>query len=117
MKKSASRGGPLAGIRVLDFTRVVAGPYCTMLLGDFGADIIKIEEPHGGDELRALGPPFLGSESVFFLSVNRNKRSVVLDLKEAAARKAVRDLVRTVDVVIENFRPGVMERLGLGYAS
>ena len=77
MNTTAPKGGPLAGIRVLDFTRVVAGPYCTMLLGDFGADIIKIEEPHGGDELRALGPPFLGSESVFFLSVNRNKRSVV----------------------------------------
>ena len=117
MKQAAGKGGPLAGIRVLDFTRVVAGPYCTMLLGDFGADIIKIEEPHGGDELRSLGPPFMGSESVFFLSVNRNKRSVALDLKDAAARQAIRDLVATVDVVIENFRPGVMERLGLGYAS
>jgi formyl-CoA transferase/CoA:oxalate CoA-transferase len=113
--RPARKGGPLAGIRVLDFTRVVAGPYCTMLLGDFGADIIKVEEPHGGDELRALGPPFLGGESVFFLSVNRNKRSVALDLKDAKAKQAVRDLVRSVDVVIENFRPGVMERLGLGY--
>ncbi len=110
-------GGPLTGIRVLDFTRVVAGPYCTMLLGDFGADVIKVEEPQGGDELRALGPPFMGTESVFFLSVNRNKRSVTLDLKEAAAIKKVRALVRKVDVVVENFRPGVMERLGLGYAS
>ena len=73
--------GPLAGIRVLDLTRVVAGPYCTMLLGDFGAEVIKVEEPNGGDELRALGPPFLGEESVFFLSVNRNKKSVTLDLK------------------------------------
>jgi formyl-CoA transferase/CoA:oxalate CoA-transferase len=108
-------GGPLAGIRVLDFTRVVAGPYCTMLLGDFGADIIKIEEPEGGDESRALGPPFLGSESVFFLSLNRNKRSVALDLKQPAALAAIHDLVRSVDVVVENFRPGVMERLGLGY--
>ena len=110
-------GGPLAGIKVLDFTRVVAGPYCTMLLGDFGADIIKIEEPGHGDELRALGPPFMASESVFFLSVNRNKRSVALDLKDAAAIKKLRSLVRSVDVVVENFRPGVMERLGLGYAS
>ena len=114
MTRRSSRG-PLAGIRVLDFTRVVAGPYCTMLLGDFGADVIKIEEPEGGDELRALGPPFLGKESVFFLSVNRNKRSVALDLKDPAAIKSIRDLVRTVDVVVENFRPGVMERLGLGY--
>lgn len=117
MTRSPRNRGPLAGIRVLDFTRVVAGPYCTMILGDFGADIIKVEEPHGGDELRALGPPFLGTESVFFLSVNRNKRSVALDLKDAKAKQAVRELVRTVDVVIENFRPGVMQRLGLGYAA
>ncbi|MFM9886012.1 MAG: CaiB/BaiF CoA transferase family protein [Burkholderiales bacterium] len=116
-KSGGKSGGPLAGIRVLDFTRVVAGPYCTMLLGDFGADVIKVEEPHGGDELRALGPPFMGTESVFFLSVNRNKRSVTLDLKEAAAIKKIRALVRKADVVVENFRPGVMERLGLGFAS
>jgi crotonobetainyl-CoA:carnitine CoA-transferase CaiB-like acyl-CoA transferase len=112
-----NNGGPLTGTRVLDFTRVVAGPYCSMLLGDFGADIIKVEEPKGGDELRALGPPFMGGESVFFLSVNRNKRSVALDLKQAAAIKEIRALIRTVDVLVENFRPGVMERLGLGYAS
>ncbi len=117
MTRAARNAGPLAGIRVLDFTRVVAGPYCTMLLGDFGADIIKVEEPHGGDELRALGPPFLSGESVFFLSVNRNKRSITLDLKEAAGKQAVRELVPTVDVVIENFRPGVMQRLGLDYAA
>ena len=110
-------GGPLAGVRVLDFTRVIAGPYCTMLLGDFGADVIKVEEPGHGDELRALGPPFMATESVFFLSVNRNKRSIALDLKDAAAIKQIRALVRSVDVVVENFRPGVMERLGLGYAS
>lgn len=109
------RAAPLSGIRVLDFTRVVAGPYCTMLLGDFGADIIKIEEPEVGDELRKLGPPFLGTESVFFLSVNRNKRSVALDLKQASALEVVHELVRSVDVVVENFRPGVMDRLGLGY--
>ncbi len=115
MTRKAGNRGPLAGIRVLDFTRVVAGPYCTMLLGDFGADIIKIEEPNGGDELRALGPPFMGEESVFFLSVNRNKRSVTLDLKDAAALATVREMVRNADVVVENFRPGVMERLGLGY--
>ena len=117
MRARPRKGGPLAGIRVLDFTRVVAGPYCTMMLGDFGAEIIKIEEPHGGDELRALGPPFMGDESVFFLSVNRNKKSVALDLKERASLAAVRALVRSVDVVVENFRPGVMERLGLGHAA
>ncbi|MBL8381561.1 MAG: CoA transferase [Burkholderiales bacterium] len=117
MTRTAGRRGPLAGIRVLDFTRVVAGPYCTMLLGDFGADVVKIEEPGVGDELRALGPPFLGEESVFFLSVNRNKRSVTLDLKDADALAKVREMARRADVVVENFRPGVMDRLGLGYAS
>lgn len=117
MTRKAVKRGPLAGIRVLDFTRVVAGPYCTMLLGDFGADIIKIEEPNGGDELRALGPPFIGEESVFFLSVNRNKRSVTLDLKDADALAKVREMVKSADVVVENFRPGVMDRLGLGYAA
>lgn len=116
MARSAAGAGPLAGLRVLDFTRVVAGPYCTMLLGDFGADVLKIEEPSGGDELRALGPPFLGGESVFYLSLNRNKRSVAVDLKRPAGREAVRELARDADIVVENFRPGVMDRLGLGYA-
>ena len=115
MLTSGSNEGPLAGIRVLDLTRVVAGPYCTMLLGDFGAEVIKVEEPNGGDELRALGPPFLGEESVFFLSVNRNKKSVTLDLKSDDGKAAIRALANSVDVLIENFRPGVMERLGLGY--
>ena len=107
--------GPLTGVRVLDFTRVVAGPYCTMLLGDFGADVIKVEEPGAGDELRALGPPFVKGESVFFLSLNRNKRSVAADLRNPVTLAGILDLVRDVDVVIENFRPGVMDRLGLGY--
>ena len=114
-KRPRARGGPLAGIRVLDFTRVVAGPYCTMLLGDFGAEIIKVEEPGGGDELRALGPPFIAGESVFFLSLNRNKKSAAVDLKEAESRDRIRTLTRSVDVIVENFRPGVMERLGLGW--
>jgi formyl-CoA transferase/CoA:oxalate CoA-transferase len=112
-----ARSGPLAGIRVLDFTRVVAGPYCTMLLGDFGAEVIKVEEPSGGDELRALGPPFMADESVFFLSVNRNKRGIAVDLKDAGEVERLRELVRTVDVIVENFRPGVMDRLGLGFAA
>lgn len=88
-----------------------------MLLGDFGADVLKIEEPGGGDELRALGPPFLGGESVFYLSLNRNKRSVAVDLKQPAGREAVRELARNADIVVENFRPGVMDRLGLGYGA
>jgi crotonobetainyl-CoA:carnitine CoA-transferase CaiB-like acyl-CoA transferase len=114
-KRARPRGGPLAGIRVLDFTRVVAGPYCTMLLGDFGAEIIKVEEPGGGDELRALGPPFIAGESVFFLSLNRNKKSAAVDLKAAESRDRIRTLARSVDVIVENFRPGVMDRLGLGW--
>lgn len=114
-EREARKGGPLAGVRVLDFTRVVAGPYCTMLLGDFGADVIKVEAPDGGDELRALGPPFLGGESVFFLSVNRNKRSVTVDLREPSGRAAIVRLIPSVDVVVENFRPGVMDRLELGW--
>lgn len=115
MSTSSLNEGPLAGIRVLDLTRVVAGPYCTMLLGDFGAEVIKVEEPNGGDELRALGPPFIGEESVFFLSVNRNKKSVTLDLKSENGKAALLRLADSADVLIENFRPGVMERLGFGY--
>ena len=88
-----------------------------MLLGDFGAEIIKVEEPGGGDELRALGPPFIAGESVFFLSLNRNKKSVTVDLKDAENRDRIRTLARSVDVVVENFRPGVMDRLGLGWAT
>ena len=104
---------PLAGIRVLDLTHALAGPYCTMLLGDLGADVIKIEPPTG-DHSRQWGPPFIGSESSYFLSVNRNKRSVVLDLKLGAARSAARALAMACDVVVESFKPGTAERLGLG---
>jgi formyl-CoA transferase len=104
---------PLDGIRVLDLTHALAGPYCTMLLGDLGADVIKLEPPTG-DHSRQWGPPFIGSESSYFLSVNRNKRSVVLDLKQAAARSAARALAMASDVVVESFKPGTAERLGLG---
>lgn len=110
--------GPLTGVHVLDFSRVLAGPYCTMILGDLGADVIKIEQPNGGDDTRAWGPPFMptpeGRESTYFLSTNRNKRSLVVDLKNPAERPFLEQLVRWADVVVENFRPGVMERLGLG---
>src|SRR5438309_10429652 len=93
---------PLAGIRVLDLTHALAGPYCTMLLGDLGADVIKLEPPTG-DHSRQWGPPFIGTESSYFLSVNRNKRSVVLDLKHAGARSAARALALVSDVVVESF--------------
>jgi crotonobetainyl-CoA:carnitine CoA-transferase CaiB-like acyl-CoA transferase len=106
----------LEGIRVLDFTRVLAGPYCSMVLADLGADIIKVERDGTGDDLRQWGPPFMpDGESTYFLSVNRNKRSIVLDLKNAAGRELALKLVRTSDVVLENFRTGVMESLGMGY--
>lgn len=110
---------PLAGIRVADFSRVVAGPYCAMLLGDLGADVVKVERPDGGDDTRAWGPPYLSGEgereSAYFLSLNRNKRSVALDLKDAGDLELARRLVRRSDVMLHNFVPGGAERLGLGY--
>src|SRR3954471_14997645 len=108
---------PLDDITVLDFSRVLAGPYCTMQLADLGARVIKIEQPGRGDDTRAWGPPFVGSESAYFLSVNRNKESLALDLKHPAARRVLDALVSRADVVVENFRPGTMERLGLAYAA
>ncbi|HEY8643203.1 MAG TPA: CoA transferase, partial [Candidatus Dormibacteraeota bacterium] len=109
-------GGPLDGIRVLDLTRVLAGPFATSLLADMGADVIKVERPGDGDETRHLAP-FRDGESHYFLSVNRNKRGVVIDLKQPAGRQVVLDLARVSDVCIENFRPGVTRRLGLDYDS
>ena len=106
---------PLDGLLVLDFSRVLAGPYCTMQLGDLGARVIKIEQPGRGDDTRAWGPPFIGQESAYFLSVNRNKESLALDLKHARARAILDALLARADVVVENFRPGTMDRLGLGY--
>lgn len=107
--------GPLEGVRVLDFTRVLAGPYCTMMLGDYGADVIKIERPGFGDDTRGWAPPFVGGESVYFLTINRNKRSVAIDLRTSAGRELALDLARASDVVVENFRPGTMQKLGLSY--
>ena len=107
---------PLDGITVLDFSRVLAGPYCTMQLGDLGARVIKIEQPGRGDDTRAWGPPFVGGESAYFLSINRNKESLALDLKDQRARPIVDVLLARADIVVENFRPGTMERLGLPYA-
>lgn len=107
--------GALSGIRVLDFTRVVAGPYCTMLLGDLGAEIVKVEQPGQGDDTRSWGPPFVEDESAYFLSVNRNKKSVCLDLSNEQDLQVAHRLMARSDVVIENFRSGIMERFGLGY--
>jgi formyl-CoA transferase len=106
--------GPLDGVRVLDLTRVVAGPYCSMFLGDLGADVVKVEQPGSGDDTRGWGPPFTGGESAYYLCINRNKRSVTLDLKSPRAVELLRELAKVADVIIENFRPGTMERLGLG---
>ena len=111
---SEGQDGPLAGVKVLDLTRVLAGPYCTMFLGDLGAEVVKIEQPEVGDDTRAWGPPFVGGESAYFLCINRNKKSVTLDLKSNQAVGLLRRLAEGADVLVENFRPGTMERLGLG---
>ena len=111
---SSSPPGPLDGIRVLDLTRVLAGPYCTMFLGDLGAEVVKVEQPGIGDDTRGWGPPFTGGESAYFLCVNRNKKSITVDLKSKEGVALLRRLAERADVLIENFRPGAMERLGLG---
>ncbi|HNX37780.1 MAG TPA: CaiB/BaiF CoA-transferase family protein [Candidatus Cloacimonadota bacterium] len=105
---------PLAGIRVLDLTRVLAGPFCTMILSDLGAEVIKVEIPGTGDDSRAFGP-FLNNRSLYFLSINRGKQSVSLNLKAERGKEILRDLVRHCDILVENYRPGVMDKLGLGY--
>src|SRR5947209_6793110 len=105
---------PLDGVRVIDLTRVVAGPFCTMMLGDMGADVIKIEEPRHGDDSRGWGP-FIDGWSSFYLALNRSKRSVALDLQSARGAEALRRLIATADVLIENFRPGRLRELGFGY--
>ena len=106
---------PLAGLTVLDLTRVLSGPYCTMLLADMGARVLKIEQPGRGDDTRGWGPPFIQDESAYFLSVNRNKESVTLDFKRPEGRRILDQLIETADVLVENFRPGTMQRLGLDY--
>jgi glutaryl-CoA transferase len=105
---------PLHGIRVLDLSRVLAGPYCTMVLGDLGADVIKVESPDG-DETRSWGPPFAGSESAYYLCVNRNKRSIVVNFKTEEGRTIIHELVKQSDVLVENFRPGTLARFFLDY--
>ena len=106
---------PLTGIRVLDFTRFFAGPYCAQLLGDLGAEVVKVEIPKGGDPLRGQGPPFHHGNGITFFATNRNKRSLTLDMQHAEGKRIARALCLKADVVLENFRPDVMPRLGLGY--
>ncbi|MDR2162462.1 MAG: CoA transferase [Clostridiales Family XIII bacterium] len=111
---SDSQSSPLSGIKILDLTWVYAGPYCTLLLHDLGADVIKVESPNGGDHTRRF-PPFRGGASGYFYSLNRGKKSCILDLKSKEGNEAFLSLVKTADVVTENFAPGVMEKLGIGY--
>src|SRR5471032_867327 len=108
---------PLDGITVLDLTRVLSGPYCTMLLADMGARVIKVEQPGRGDDTRSWGPPFVNGESAYFLSINRNKESVTLDFKKPDGRRLLDLLIDRADVLVENFRPGTLEKLGLDYQS
>ena len=110
---------PLKGVRVLDLSRAMAGPYCTMMLGDLGADVIKVERPGSGDESRGWGPPFVGQSddnisgvSTYFLSVNRNKRSITVNLKSSEGQEVIQRLASMCDVLVENFRTGVLEKLG-----
>lgn len=110
-----SHRGALGGLRVLDLSRILSGPFCTMALADLGADVVKIENARDGDDTRAWGPPFQGDTAAYFLSVNRNKRGVAVDLKDPECLELVRRLARTADVIVENFRPGTADRLGLGY--
>src|SRR5436190_23633361 len=108
---------PLEGITVLDLTRVLSGPYCTLLLADMGARVIKVEHPGKGDDTRAWGPPFLEGESAYFLSINRNKESVTLDFKTEQGRALLERLVGMADVLVENFRPGTLTKVGFDYAA
>ncbi|XP_064026029.1 succinate--hydroxymethylglutarate CoA-transferase isoform X8 [Pogoniulus pusillus] len=110
-----SKVKPLDGVKILDLTRVLAGPFATMNLGDLGAEVIKVERPGVGDDTRAWGPPFAGTESVYFLSVNRNKKSIAINMKDSKGAKLIRELAALSDVFVENFIPGKLAELGLGY--
>ena len=106
---------PLFGMVVLDLSQILAGPVCGMMLADMGADVIKVEKPDGGDDNRRAGPPFIGGQGAGFMAANRNKRSLALNLRDESGRQVFERLLERADVVVENFRPGVMERLGIGY--
>ena len=107
----------LDGVRVLDLTRALAGPYCSMMLGDYGADVVKIEIPGTGDDTRGWGPPYIGDQSAYFLSINRNKRSITLNLRNPKGKDVFMEMARTADVIVENYTPGVTARLGIDYDS
>ncbi len=111
---SARQDGPLAGVKVLDLTQMMAGPFCTMLLADMGADVVKVEKPDG-DDIRRSGPPFINGESAAFLGINRNKRGMVVDLGTGGGVEVIRRMAQGVDVLVQNMRPGSMQRKGLGY--
>ena len=116
MNNSPGADGPLQGVTVLDLSRVLSGPYCTMQLADMGARVIKIERPGAGDDTRAWGPPFAEGESAYFLSINRNKESVTLNFKHPRGRQLLDELIARADILVENFRPGTLDDMGLGYA-
>ncbi|XP_040978574.1 succinate--hydroxymethylglutarate CoA-transferase isoform X2 [Aquila chrysaetos chrysaetos] len=111
----ASNVKPLDAVKILDLTRVLAGPFATMILGDLGAEVIKVERPGAGDDTRAWGPPFAGTESVYFLSVNRNKKSIAINMKDSKGAKLIRELAAVSDVFVENYVPGKLAEMGLGY--
>ena len=113
-EKDIERSGALNGLKVLDLTRVLAGPVCTMLLADMGAEVIKLEVPGTGDDSRGF-PPFKEGESTYFINNNRNKKSIVLNLKDPSDHRKLVEIIKSMDVLVENFRPGTMEKLGLGY--
>ncbi len=112
---SAPPTGPLAGLRVLDLSRILSGPFATMIFADLGADVIKLENPSGGDDTREWAPPYQGDQSAYFLSINRNKRGIAVDLKSDSGRDIAQRLADSADILVENFRPGAAARLGLGY--
>src|ERR1700686_2606886 len=109
-------GGPLSGTRVVDLTRILAGPLCTMMLGDMGADVLKIEPPGSGDDTRTWGPPFVGGEAAYFLGLNRNKRSLTLNLAAKSGQEVLAALVKKSDVLVENFKVGTLEKWGFSNA-
>ncbi|MFH0983615.1 MAG: CaiB/BaiF CoA-transferase family protein [Planctomycetota bacterium] len=115
MGEQPTKDLPLSGIRVLDLSRILAGPWCTMMLGDLGADVIKVERPGTGDDTRTWGPPFAGGESAYYLCCNRNKKSIVIDLQNPRGTEVVKELARVCDVLVENFTPGLTKRFGLDY--
>src|SRR5260370_6072446 len=108
--------GPLAGMRVVDLTRILAGPLCTMMLGDMGADVIKVEPPDKGDDTRAWGPPFVAGEAAYFLGVNRNKRSLTLNMAAPAGQAVLQELVKRADVLVDHFKLGTLAKWGFGDA-